>query len=160
MYLPFEKLPKSSRVWIYQANRALNEKEKHIISKSAESFTSSWAAHGNKLEASYRILYDMFLVIAVNEDVNLPSGCSIDESLHFIKYLEKKLKISLLGRAQASFLLNNEVFVQEISDLKTSISNGKINLHTLYFNNLVDTKEKFEQEWKVPAGDSWLKRYF
>ena len=45
-------------------------------------------------------------------------------------------------------------------DIKSLIADGKIDSSTLTFNNLVPTIEEMNDQWVVPANESWLKRYF
>ena len=78
MHVPFEKQPKSARVWIYQADRALKYQESRFIEKNAKAFCEQWAAHGVALKSSFKILHNRFLILAVDEQANMASGCSID----------------------------------------------------------------------------------
>jgi hypothetical protein len=45
-----------------------------------------------------------------------------------------------------------------LSQLQYAFDNGFINGDTLYFNNLVQTKEELESKWIIPVKDSWLAR--
>lgn len=160
MFIPFEEMPPSARVWIYQADRQLSEQEVNIIKSSSEAFLDQWAAHGSPLKSSFALYHDKFLVISVDESYNMASGCSIDASVSLIRNLEEKLGLSFFDRSKVAFLLNGEIFQGNMTDLKALISEGKISSDTITFNNLVDNIDKFKNEWKVPAGETWLKRYF
>lgn len=153
-------MPKKARVWIYQADRKLTAQDQEVIARQTESFCGQWAAHGAALDSSFQLLHDRFLVLAVNEDANLPSGCSIDASVHFIKSLENTLGVNFMDRSKVAFVMNNEVFVEDLSSLKNSVASGKISGNTLTFNNLVQNIDEFEKNWQVKAENSWLKRYF
>lgn len=160
MYREFEALPKTSRVWIYQADRSLTAEEIESMAEHATTFCEQWAAHGASLESSFQILHNRFLVLAVNENVNLPSGCSIDASVNFVRNMEQNFNINFLDRTKVAFVANNEVFVAPLSDLKSSVAAGKITPSTITFNNLVADIGEFEEGWQTEAGNSWLKRYF
>ena len=90
MYVPFEDLPEESRVWIYQSNRKFSDAEFTEIENDLKTFLEGWAAHGTSLESSYQLKYNRFIVLAVNQDVQAATGCSIDASVEFIQALEKK----------------------------------------------------------------------
>ena len=124
-----------------------------------ELFTNGWAAHGQALKASYELRHDQFLLIAVDEGFNNASGCSIDASVHVIKAIEQKTGIALLGREQVAFLRGTEVFLSPVKSLKESYQDGAWNASSLMFNNVLTTKGQLENEWIVPAGNTWLKRY-
>lgn len=164
MNVPFEEMPGSARIWIYQADRALSEQEKAFINSHTDSFLQDWAAHGAGLNASYTILYDQFLVIAVDEAMVKASGCSIDKQVRFIQELEKELLVSFMDRTKVAFLPNDEapagsVVTTTLNDIKNKVAEGKIHAKTLTFNNLVQTKGELEEGWIVATEDSWLKRY-
>ena len=160
MHVPFESQPKSARVWIYQADRALNDQEYKLIEKNAMAFCEQWAAHGVGLKSSFKILHHRFLILAVDEQTNMASGCSIDSSVNFVRSLENDLQLNFLDRTKVAFVVNNEVFVASFTDLKSKVQNGEITEATMTFNNLVENVGEFEENWLVEAGNSWLKRYF
>src|SRR4028119_2510680 len=98
MYIPFNQLPPQARVWIYQADRALTDAEVEALNPVLTRFVTEWTSHGQKLQASAQVFHNRFLVIGNNEDVNSPSGCSIDASVRFVKQLEEQLNVSLFNR--------------------------------------------------------------
>ena len=160
MHVPFETQPKSARVWIYQADRALKDQECRFIEKNAKAFCEQWAAHGVALKSSFKILHNRFLILAVDEQANMASGCSIDSSVNFIRSIEKQMDMDFLDRTKVAFVVNNEVFAEPFANLKTKVQNGEITKATMTFNNLVANVGEFEENWLVEAGNSWLKRYF
>ena len=160
MLAKFEDLPDSARVWIYQANQLLTAEQAKIISNLTSAFCAQWAAHGTPLASSYKILHGKFLVLAVDEGINMASGCSIDSSVHFIKSLEQKLNINFFDRTQVAFLINDQIFTTDLKEIKTEIGNGKIGEETLTFNLQAQNLGDFNENRIVKAGNSWMKRYF
>ena len=156
----FDKLPETSKIWIYQSNRKFTQAEEASIQNAANAFTKSWSAHGNDLAAGARILHQHFIVLSVDEDRNGASGCSIDKSVQFIRELEEAFQISLLDRSQVAFYHNGQVRLSQLSALKMKIDGGTITEDTLIFNNLVNRKADLADKWIIPAKDSWVKRYF
>ena len=159
MYTPYKNLPNNSRVWIYQSNREFTEKELEFISTKAEEFINSWTRHGDDLKGSYTIKYNQFLVLAVDESFNNVSGCSIDASVHFIQALERELQLNLMDKMNVTFKNGNQINLVRLSDFQKFAKEHKITLETIVFNNMVATKEDFENSWEVPAKDSWHKRF-
>ena len=92
MYVPFETLPENSRIWIYQSDRKFSDDEINEIEAALKTFTENWAAHGTGLEASFITKYNRFIILAVNQEAQASTGCSIDASVHFIQELEKNMK--------------------------------------------------------------------
>ena len=159
MFVPFEKIQDSSRIWIYQTNRKFNSEESKIISHALTAFTEGWLVHGSPMQASFSLRYDQFVILAADEDANAASGCSIDDSVRTLKRLGSELTIDFFDRTLVGFKNEEHVFTISSSDLKTKLSDGVWSSDTLVFNNLVNTKRDLTQAWLVPAGASWLKRY-
>lgn len=160
MYSNFEELPASARVWIYQANSTLNDDDMQAIEEIAQPFFDQWAAHGAALKSSFKIFHNKFLVIAVDESHNAASGCSIDASVALVRELAQKLHVDFFDRTNVCFFVNDEIFESPMTGIKELVSNGSITESTLTFNNLVPTVGELNDNWLIPAKESWLKRYF
>lgn len=160
MYTEFENLPAHTRVWIYQADRNLTVQEQEMLESRLKVFTENWAAHQQPLKASAKVFYARFVVLAVDESYNQASGCSIDSSVHFLQELEKELEVNFFERSNQAFLKEDEIHTAHIKKLKQKIAEGFIEGDTLVFNNLVTNMQELQQNWKQPAKESWLARYF
>lgn len=159
MSVPFEQLPPNARVWIYQANRSFTPQEKIRLTHVLEDFCQSWAAHGQPLKAGFQLAYEHFVVLAVDEAHHLPSGCSIDSSVHVLKGLEAELSLSFFDRTQIAFLVEGGVTLIRQSKLKEAFTHGTLTAESIAFNNLVATKVEWERKWLSAVKDSWLARY-
>lgn len=159
MLINFDDLPESSRVWIYFSSKTLSEIEISQISDYLNPKVESWAAHGAALTAGYKIIENRFLVIGVNEEHNLPSGCSIDTSTGWIKDINQRFSIDFLDRSLV-YLENSELKTAPIFQVKKFVENEIILKDTIVFNNLISKKEELETLWKIKASESFLSRYF
>jgi hypothetical protein len=160
MQFPFENMPSEARVWVYQASRNLNITELAKTEEVLAAFTDEWNSHGHGLSSSFKVFYNRFLVLAVDETAYGASGCSIDKSVNLMKELEQTLGVSLLDKTQIAYLQNNEIASIDFRNVKTAIAEGNFNADTIIFNNLVDSIDKLNSSWKQAAGDSWLARHF
>ncbi|RUA35608.1 MAG: ABC transporter ATPase [Bacteroidetes bacterium] len=160
MYTNFNNLDKSSKVWVYQADRAFSDEEKKFILENGIAFVKSWTAHNKDLNASIEIKYNQFIVLAVDETQAAATGCSIDKSVHFIKALENELKINLLDKSQIAFLKDEKVELQPLSSIKSKVEADEISPELLTFNNMVTNKGDFDSKWIIPASESWMGRFF
>jgi hypothetical protein len=158
MFVPFEKLPPHSRVWIYQSNKLFTAEQKQILSEALRSFTETWTAHGAPMKASFQLPYDHFIVLAADEQTTSASGCSIDDSVRTIKMIGSELGIDFFDRKNVPFLNNNAIELISLSDLKINAEAGKWNGQSSTVNTLVGTADELSR-WIVPAGETWLKRY-
>lgn len=159
MFVPFESLPPSSRIWIFQSNRPFTEKELDIISSRLRQFTQQWNAHGMSLNTSYRVDFNQFIVLAADESQQTASGCSIDSSVRILKELEETLGLNLFDRSRVVFKMPEGNLTLPLPEVKGNFLNGILNEDSLTFNNLVKTKGELEAEWLVPARETWLRRY-
>lgn len=159
MLVDFKTLPDSSRIWIYQASRTFTETELSEISSLLNEFIQNWTAHGNNLNAGYEIKYKRFLVIALDQNAQSATGCSIDASVHFILQLEKKYNVELLDKMNVSYKQGEFIAYKNLIDFKAMAKQKSISRNTIVFNNLVATKGEYKEHWEVPASESWHSRF-
>lgn len=159
MLVEFEKLPDHSRVWVYQSNRKLNEEEIAEIKEETADFLTEWTAHGDTLEAGFEIRYDRFIIIGLNQDKVAASGCSIDASVHFIQSLEKKYDVDLLDKMNVTYYNGDYIAHKTLTDFRKMAKNKSVSKNTVVFNNLVNTKAEYLENWEVPAHESWHGRF-
>ena len=159
MLVDFEALPEESRVWIYQANRSFTEEEILEINAKIETFIKAWTAHGKDLQAGYKFVYKRFIVIALNQNLNSATGCSIDASVHFIQELEKAYNVDLMDKMNVSFKQGEFIAYKPLVDFKTMAKNKSVSKNTIVFNNLVSNIAEFKENWEVPASESWHSRF-
>ena len=159
MLVPFENLPDSSRVWIYQANRSFTNEELEEIQPRLNQFVTQWTAHGADLQAGYLIKYKRFIILALDQQINAATGCSIDASVHFIQQLEKEFNVDLLDKMNVSYKQGEFIAYKSLTDFRKMAKQKAVSPKTIVFNNLVNNKAEFLSDWEVPASESWHKRF-
>lgn len=160
MYVPFENLPDESKIWIYQSNRKFSDEEIAEIESDLKAFIENWTAHGTGLEASYQLKYNRFIILAVNQEVQSATGCSIDSSVQFIQELEKKYSVDLLDKMNVTFKLGEHIAHKPLIEFKKMAKEKAVSANTIVFNNLVNTVGEWHEYWEVPAHESWHSRFF
>ena len=160
MLVKFDQLPEDARLWIYQANRSFTEEELKEIESDLNDFLIQWTAHGADLKAAFDLKYKRFIVIGLDQQFNAASGCSIDASVHFIQGLEKKYEVDLMDKMNVSYKQGEFIAYKPLIDFKKMVKDGAVSKNTIVFNNLVATKEEFDQNWEVKASESWHSRFF
>lgn len=160
MYVPFDTLPEESRIWIYQSNRKFSDEEFAEIEVELQQFLTGWAAHGTSLESSYVLKYNRFIIIAVNQDVQAATGCSIDSSVEFIQSLERKYSVDLLDKMNVTFKQGEHIAHKPLIDFKKMVKEKSVTENTIVFNNLINNIQEFNESWEVAAADSWHSRFF
>ncbi len=159
MLVSFDSLPDHARIWIYPSNRKLSEDEVKLVKERTTDFLSQWTAHGADLMASFEVPYDRFLVIGLNQAQAAASGCSIDASVRFIQSLQEELGVDLLDKMNVTFYSGEHIAHKPLIEFKKMAKNKSVSRNTVVFNNLVNTKEEYQNHWEVPAHESWHNRF-
>lgn len=95
--------PDSSVVKIFPSAKPIPEALIQPIQDELNAFLQLWSAHGQPLAARCAMLYNHFLVVVVNDQVQLPSGCSIDSLFKKVVELELDFEVSLNDRSYVYF---------------------------------------------------------
>ena len=159
MLKEFKNLPDDSRVWIYQSNRKLSDLEIESIKAKTNDFLEQWTAHGKDLEAGFEIKYNRFIVIGLNQENASASGCSIDSSVYFIQSLEKEYDIDLMDKMNVTFYNGDFIAHKTLVDFRKMAKAKSVSKKTIVFNNLLNTKAEYLENWEVPAEESWHNRF-
>lgn len=159
MYISFNALPETARVWIYQANRTLSANDQSTVADYLKKATEQWAAHGAPLKSSFKLVENRFVIIAADESFNAASGCSIDASTHWLKELGNHLSVDFFDR---SLIYNNGTELKEANPfgVKKLIESGEILPETLLYTQQVANLAALAS-WPVPAASvTQYKRFF
>lgn len=159
MLVDFNTLPEESRVWIYQANRSFTEAEIGEIEEKLNVFLENWTAHGSDLNAGYLLKYKRFIIIGLNQNLNKATGCSIDASVRFIQELEQDYKVDLMDKMNVSYKQGEYIAYKSLTDFKQMAKDKAVSKNTIVFNNLVANIADFNENWEVPASESWHSRF-
>jgi hypothetical protein len=152
-------MPAHARLWVYKAPRPLGQAEQRLVRDRGAEFTQGWSAHGARLDACVEVLNDHFVVIAVDEQQALASGCSIDKSVGFIKALEHDLRLMLTDRMIAIYETEEGVHSCRLQDLSQLMKDGRITRDTQVYDDLVSTVGELRERFKVPLRASWMERF-
>lgn len=145
-----------SRVWVYQCSRLFSIDEALEIEELLKEFTMQWKSHGVPVKGAAYLFFGQFVVLLADETATGVSGCSTDSSVRLIKNIEQRFAVNMFDRTTLAFVIKDKVQLLPMSQLQYAFDNGFINGDTLYFNNLVQTKEELERSWIIPVKDSWL----
>jgi hypothetical protein len=151
-----EDFAPSSRVWIYQSNRVFHMSEALEMEKMMEDFIENWNSHGTPVKGYANLLFGQFVVLMADETASGVSGCSTDSSVRLIKQMEERFKVEMFNRQNLAFVVKEKIQTIPYSQLVYAYENGFITPDTIYFNNLVLTKQELLDKWMIPVKESWL----
>ena len=159
MHTPFNQLPETSKIWIYQSDRKFYTDEVPEIITKIETFLNQWTSNGNILEASYLFKYNRFIILAMSHSDEVLSIEAIDNSVAFILDLQAAYNVELLDKLNVCFKQGEFVQYKDVKTFRKLLKIRSISAKTIVFNNLINTKEELEDNWEIPIADSWHSRF-
>lgn len=152
----FNALPDSSRIWIYGSDRDLTDGESAKLLSATDAFLAQWRAHGVPLTSARDWSENRFLSIAVDQEREGASGCSIDVLFRTLKGLEKELGAQLVTSGLVYFRDRgakvHSVTREEFGALS---STGDVDADSEVFDLSVTTLGEWRGRFRSRAGDSW-----
>lgn len=119
-------------------------------------FTANWKSHGTPVKGFGTLFFGQFIILMADENATGVSGCSTDSSVRLIKDIEEAFKVHMFDRLNLAFIIKDKVQLLPQSQVKYALENKFINEDTIFFNNVVQTREELENNWMVPLKTSWL----
>lgn len=156
MYVPFDQLPDDSRIWIFQSDRLLSEEEIESINPILNFFISDWTAHQQTLRASFTFLHNHFLIIGVDENMAIASGCSLDKVFHVVRACGQKINTDFLNRLHIAAMIQNVITLHSVKQILDIAENRNNNEPLMIFSNIIETKSEMKNNWLIPIEKSWL----
>ena len=157
----FDHLPDASRVWVFGVSDPLSEIEELTFLAVVDGFLDGWAAHGTVLTCGRDWRHGRFLLVAVDEASEPPSGCSIDAMVNVLKAEQERLQVTIVDHTAVWYLKGNQVQRASRTEFKTQVDVGQVDADTVVFDNTVTRLDQVrEGAWERPARDSWHNRAF
>lgn len=151
--------PDNAKVWIYQSSKYLDADDIAYLKVELDDFVSEWESHGSLLKATFEIVYDLFVVIVVDEEGDTMCGTAQDNSVKLMKKLGAQLEVDFLDRMTQSYKIGDKIEIVKMNDFDTLIADKEIDGDTIVYNNMITTKYDFDNNWEVPLKDSWHKQF-
>jgi DNA-binding GntR family transcriptional regulator len=158
MHVAYTALSETAKVWIYPSSRKFYETELEAIHEKITSFLDGWNTEDEEFKVSYQLLYNRFIVLFADA-TNAITIATIDASVQFILQLQEEYDIALLDKVNVCFKQGEYVQYKELKDFKKLLKNKAVTGKTIVFDNLIQTKEEFENYWEVPITESWYGRF-
>ncbi len=152
----FDSLPDSSRVWVYGADRPLAGPAADKLLAATDAFLAEWKAHGTDLVSARDWSDDSFLTIAVDQEQEGASGCSIDVLFRTLKTLENEVGAQIVTSGLVYFRDRSgeirAVTRDEFGDLGAK---GEVDGETEVFDLSVVTLGEWRARFRSRAAYSW-----
>ena len=143
------------RVIIYPASRPFETKEAKAITEKLFDFLASWAAHGKPLSSSFKIEKNQFIVVCVDEEKEMASGCSIDSLGKIMREIDEEYQLGLFDRMKASFVQDGQIKTLKLQDFKSQLRSGELPKDIQVFDFSKNTYLDFLSHFLLPLEKSW-----
>jgi hypothetical protein len=64
-----------------------------------------------------------------------------------------------MDKMNVTFYNGDFIAHKTLTDFRKMAKNRSVSKNTVVFNNLVNTKIEYEENWEVPASESWHNRF-
>ncbi|WP_294276930.1 hypothetical protein [uncultured Chryseobacterium sp.] len=143
------------RIIIYPASRPFSTKEAKTITEKLFDFLATWATHGKPLSSSFKIEKNQFIVICVDEEKELASGCSIDALGKLMREIDEEYQLGLFDRMKASYVEDGAVKTLKLQEFKSKIRSGELSKDIQVFDFSKNTYLEFLSNFLLPFDKSW-----
>ncbi|HCY97786.1 MAG: ABC transporter ATPase [Polaribacter sp.] len=159
MFVNFDEIPEDAKVWVYPSSRKFYTDEIPEISEKIKTFVTEWKADDESFKASYQFLYNRFIVITADDITTPLKNSDIDDSVNFILSLQETYEVALLDRMNICFKQGEFVQYKDLKDFKKLLKNKALTGKSIIFDNLITTKQDFDNLWEIPIEESWYNRF-
>ena len=159
MFVSFDSLPETSKIWIYPSNRKFYTDEIEVLNQKIGEFVESWKAEESEFKASYQLKHNRFIILAADDKKAKLTAEDIDVSVAFILSLQEDYQVILLDRLNVCFKQGEFVQYKDLKEFKKLIKNKSVSKYTIIFDNLVSNMIDFKEVWEVPITESWYNRF-
>jgi hypothetical protein len=150
MYIDFAQLPDNARVWVYLSEKAVSTDQQNQIGSFLRTAMKTWAAHGEPLTGGFEFSGNHFLILGVDQAAHLPSGCSIDASMRWIKEINQTFGLDFLFRSIA-IQNDSDISFAPIFGIKKSVSTGIIRADSLIYDQQIQILSEYKTAFLKPA---------
>ncbi|TXD47790.1 ABC transporter ATPase [Polaribacter sp. IC073] len=159
MFVDFKEIPEDAKVWVYPSSRKFYPNEIEAIEEKVKTFVENWKSDDDSFKASYQFLYNRFIILTADDVATELSNSDIDASVSLILGLQETYEVALLDRMNVCFKQGEHVQYKDLKDFKKLLKNKALTGKTIIFDNLITTKQDFENFWEIPIEESWYNRF-
>lgn len=161
MRVSFAGLPDHARLWIFGVEAELSGQDEAEFLARVDAFLDAWAAHGASLTCGRDWVRNRFLMVAVDEGVEEPSGCSIDAFVSMLRDAQGALGTRIVDNAAVWYLEGSSVRRATRAEFRALAESGAVTPETTVFDNtIIRLQDLRAGRWERPARDAWHARAF
>jgi hypothetical protein len=154
---PIDTLAGNSRLWFFQGDRFLNESEIALIEERMTTFVAQWTSHGSAMTASFSIIHNSLLIVAMDESQSAASGCGIDKCYREVEAIGKALNLDFMSRTTVLYQTESGIDMAQLNQFWAMKKAGLIDASTMVVDTTIgklsDMRpgglKRFDQTWHM-----------
>lgn len=158
MFIPFEELPEDAKVWIYIADKQLNDEECNALIEKIEPFLGRWKSEGKEFKSGYRFLENQILVVGGTASGFAISGCAMDALLKTVKKWEESIGVDFTTIPKFCYRNDGKIKTGNMAFFKKAVEEGEVLADTIVLDNTIQNLSDYKEKFEVPASKCWHKR--
>jgi hypothetical protein len=160
--VPFDRLPDDARLWVFAADRPLDDAQQADLLAHVDDFIARWAAHGAPVVGARELRHGRFLLVGADERATGVSGCSTDTLFRTLGELESRLGVTLRDSSLVFWRdAAGEVQTAPRAAFRERVRAGEVDADTPVFDNTAGTVGDVRGgRWELPMRASWHGRAF
>jgi hypothetical protein len=152
----FNSLPDDSRVWIFGAAAPVDEVDAAKLLAAVDAFLLQWKAHGHPLTCARDWRDERFVAVAVDQNTEGASGCSIDGLFRTLRGLETAVGTSFVGSGLVYFRDQlGLVHALPRDEFERLAAKGEVTGATRVFDTTITTLGEYRAGFERTAAESW-----
>ena len=159
MFVDFEEIPEDAKVWVYPSSRKFYPNEIEALEEKVKTFVESWKSDDATFKASFKFLYNRFIILTADDIATELSNADMDAAVSLILNLQETYEVALLDRMNVCFKQGEHVQYKDLKDFKKLLKNKALTGKSIIFDNLVNTKQDFDNYWEITIEESWYNRF-
>lgn len=154
-------LSDNASIWVFGANRRLEENEQQQILKTVDRFLAGWTSHGSPVTGAREFREGRFLIVAAEKDVDM-GGCSIDRLYGVIDAVGREIGATLVDSNLVFYRdANGDVQAVTRAEFREMASRGSVSAGTSVFDPAVTGMGDLRSgRFETAAAESWHGRAF
>lgn len=158
----FRSFPGNTRIWVFGADRELDDRESAELLTGVDGFLRTWAAHGVPLRAARSWCYGRFLIVGADTAATTPSGCSIDALVGVLQGMQLRFGIRFLGNEAVWYRdTRGRICKASRPEFRGLARSGGVTPASVVFDNsITELAELRDGRWEGPASERWHAAFF
>lgn len=139
------------------ADRVLTAEEQGALRADIDAFLLEWVAHGQSMQASWRLEGGRCLIVALDENSPSATGCSIDAKVHWLQRFGQQWGLDWMNRNKVTYISGETSTWCDapLASFWAARKAGIIDNETLVVNSVISNKLDSEPTLVVAFKASW-----